>query len=318
MRKINLIIITLCVISTSLLAAGKLEKKLSQYAEDNAKGYIKPLVTAFGTNVNTGLYNSAKTLKPFHFSISINGMLAFVPDEDKTFTAKSPSVMYNGTEYFLFEEEELETATVFGKDGAYFHLNEELAEFDEFDNMTGKSLPNGGKLDLVPLLTPQINFGLPYGNELLIRAFPKYEINEDTGEISFFGIGLKHSIDQYLPGIIPIDLSLQAVYHHIQITKIMEFNSIAVNAEVSKKLLMWTFYGGLQYEKTTMSADYETEFYNYETQSYDPLKVKFDLEGDNQFRATAGVRYTFLVINLFADYTISKYNVFNAGLGLSF
>ncbi|MBL7149862.1 MAG: hypothetical protein ISS80_07295, partial [Candidatus Cloacimonetes bacterium] len=101
-----------------------------------------------------------------------------------------------------------------------------------------------------------------------------------------------------------------------------ELNNLAFNAEISKKLLMWTLYGGLGYEQTRLKADYETEIMVYEEASTSfvsqPLDIDFEIDGDNNFRTTFGIRYSLLLLKLYADYTISKYNVFNAGIGISF
>jgi len=99
-------------------------------------------------------------------------------------------------------------------------------------------------------------------------------------------------------------------------------NNFALNAEISKKLLMWTLYAGMGYEQTKLKAEYETEIkvYNEDSNSFDsePIDIDFEIEGDNNFRTTFGIRYSLLLLKLYADYTISNYNIFNAGIGVSF
>lgn len=294
-----------------------LKEKFTQFAEENGKGYIKPLVTGIGTGLNTGFYNTAKVLGPFKFGVSLNGMMIFIPDEDKTFQAVSPSVTYEGTDYYLYDPAETETATIFGGDGAQWALNPALDDYDEFTGVIPKTLPNGGDLSWIPFFFPQVNVGLPYGNEIMLRIFPSMEVHESAGEIGFYGFGLKHSLDQYLPGILPIDIAVQGVYQYAKISDVIELRDMAVNAQVSKKLLMWTIYGGIGWENTRLKADYETDYYNYQTMSYEKIPIKFEIEGENDFRATVGFRYSILLLKLWADYTICKYPVLNMGLGLS-
>jgi hypothetical protein len=164
--------------------------------------------------------------------------------------------------------------------------------------------------------------GLPLGNELSLRVFPKMELNKEIGDIYFYGGGLKHSIDQYMPGVIPIDLAIQGYYQQFGVSDIITIRSWAVNALISKKLLMWTLYGGIGLEGTSMEVDYDTTtpVYNEDDEEFDmeEINIDFDLDGNNEYRITAGVRYRFLILNIFADYTISEYSVFNAGIGLSF
>ncbi|RLC50981.1 MAG: hypothetical protein DRZ79_03500 [Candidatus Cloacimonadota bacterium] len=321
MRKI-LFFLTILMFLTNLYGENVQDKLLS-FADENGKGYIKPLVTSFGTNINSGLFNTAKVLKPFKFGILFNGTLAFIPSEEKTFVAKRPQ-LYDASGTPLYEEEELESATVYGKEGAVFHVNSDLP--DEIKNeLKDLKLPNGAShttnIPFVPLVIPQINLGLPYGNEIMFRMMPSFEMSEKIGAISFWGISLKHSIDQYLPGIIPIDLAVQTAYQSMKLSDIMTFNNFAANAEISKKLQSLTIYAGLGYENSKLNAKYESEL-TYVNENNDvvtePLQMDFDVEGDNNFRATFGFRISVLLLKLYADYSVCKYPVANFGFGLSF
>jgi hypothetical protein len=321
MKKI-LLSLLLIIFVTSLFAG--IQEKLEQFGVDNGKGYIKPFVNAYGTNFNSGLYNTAEVLKPFRFGLNINMMLAFVPAEDKTFMPTRPdiSMEYDNETYYLYEEPTEETATVFGKDGATIHYNPILDDYPELNASDLEiDLPNGANLPAVPLMVPQFHLGFPAGNELMIRGFPKYELSKDIGDVGFWGVGLKHSVSQYLP-LVPIDIAVQGVYQTLYVGDIIELNNLAFNAEISKKLLMWTLYGGLGFEQTKLKAEYETEImvYNEDTTSFEsqPLNIDFEIDGDNNFRTTFGIRYSLLLLKLYADYTMSKYSVFNAGIGISF
>ena len=321
MKKI-LLSLLLIIFVTSLFAG--IQEKLEQFGIDNGKGYIKPFVNAYGTNFNSGLYNTAKVLKPFRFGLNINMMLAFVPTEDKMFMPTRPdlSMEYNSETYFLYENPTDETATVFGKDGVTILPNLDLETIPGLDTSNLEiDLPNGANLPAVPLMVPQFNVGLPAGNELMIRGFPKYEISKDIGDVGFWGVGLKHSVSQYIP-LVPIDIAVQGVYQTLYVGDIIKLNNLAFNAEISKRLLMWTLYGGLGFEQTKLKADYETEImvYNEVSNAFaaEPLDIDFEIDGDNNFRTTIGIRYSLLLLKLYADYTMSKYSVFNAGIGISF
>jgi hypothetical protein len=170
-------------------------------------------------------------------------------------------------------------------------------------------------------MVPQFHLGLPAGNELMIRGFPKYEISKDVGDVGFWGVGLKHSISQYIP-LVPIDIAVQGVYQSLYVGDIIELSNLAFNAEISKRLLVWTLYGGLGFEQTKLKTEYETEImvYNEDSNAFvsEPLDIDFEIEGDNNFRTTFGIRYSLILLKLYADYTISKYSVFNVGIGISF
>jgi len=194
---------------------GGIQEDLEKFGVENGKGYIKPFVNAFGTNLNSGLYNTAKVLKPFTFGLNVNMMAAFVPEEDKTFRPSRPDIMvrdangdpiqYMSQNIYLYEIPDGKTATCFGEDGAAIHHNSILDNpalltmlglTQDDVNSLDIPLPNGANLPAVPLVVPQFQLGLPAGNELMVRGFPKYEISKDVGEVGFWGIGLKHSISQ--------------------------------------------------------------------------------------------------------------------------
>ena len=324
MRKI---LIILFLVSIVILNAD-VQDKLVQFGADNGKLYLKPLVTAFGTTMNSGLYHTARVLKPFTFGVSINTMVAFVPSEEKLFLPTRPDLYIShpvsGETIYLYEVPTEESATFFGEDGTIIAHNPDLDYFLPGADSLDIKMPNGANLPAIPFLMPQFTLGLPLGNELLIRGFPTTEIRKDVGDLGFWGVGLKHSLDQYIP-LFPIDVSVQATYQTLYLGDYLEFNNINANLEVSKKLLMWTFYSGLGYDKTNVSADYT---YKYDAVIDNGLggvtieskeeNISFNIDGENEMRATGGVRFSFLLLKMYADYTVSKYPVLNLGMAISF
>ena len=86
-------------ISSSVLFGDTLEERLNKFAEDNGKNYMKPFITAFGTNLNTGWFQTAKIPKPFRLGFTLNSMVTFIPDDAKTFMATNPdTLIYQGDE----------------------------------------------------------------------------------------------------------------------------------------------------------------------------------------------------------------------------
>ena len=286
LMKILLIIVSLLLVSCGLFASD-FDDYLQQLTEDNGKEYVRPLVTAFGSNLNSGLYNTAAVLKPsvfrpIRFGFNFHTMLALVPSSDKTFE----TVNYN--------DEPVETATVFGDKGGEFY--------------PGQNFPDGFNVSMLPLFVP--------GNELMIRYLPPLDF-QDYGELTFWGVGLKHSIDQYIP-LLPIDIAVQGAYQSFSVGDLVDITSFAVNAHASKTILMWTLYGGIGFEETTLKAKYEYQPPDIEGISPDAVDVDFEIKGDNNYRMTVGFRYAIIpFVHLNADYTISNYQVITLGLGFS-
>ena len=292
-------------ISSSVLFGDTLEERLSKFAGDNGKNYMKPFITAFGTNLNTGWFQTAKVTKPFHFGIILNTMVTFIPDDDKTFTATNPfPELYKGVDTL--------SATVFGDDGGYF------APTDAADSagIYILRLPSGIDLSMVPLVIPQVFFGLPKSIELTARYCPPVELSKDIGKMSFWGIGVKYQVSKLIP-LCPVAIALQGTYQQLKLGDIITSNSTFFNAQASKKipLIPITLYGGIGFESTELTAEYE---YTYQTLN-DPVteSVELNIKGDNEFRVTAGLKLRLLLIDICADYSLGKYSVARVGLGVS-
>jgi hypothetical protein len=59
---------------------------VERYTGDNAEGYLQTLVTAFGANLNSGLYRSVKVPgMGLHIDLALNRVISFFSDDQKTF-----------------------------------------------------------------------------------------------------------------------------------------------------------------------------------------------------------------------------------------
>jgi len=148
-------------------------------------------------------------------------------------------------------------------------------------------------------------------------------VDKEIGDVGFLGVGLKHSIDQYFPGIIPIDIAVQGFYQKLEVGDLIEIKSLAANAQLSKKFLIFTLYSGLGWEKTDFLAEYTftKETFNPAdptTPNVTSIPVKLELESENSMKATVGMRISLLFLKLYGDYSFSKYNTANVGIGLGF
>ncbi len=233
-----------------------------------AQAYITPWANAFGAGVNGSWYNTAKPHKLGGFDITIGANIGFVPSSDKTFdVSKIDLSSFTGSGM-------APTAAGPKKDGPL---------------LTGPTVggiapvtfntPPGINWDLMPVPTLQVGIGVSGGTELKIRYIPKIPISK--GDFSSWGIGLLHSIMQYIPGakLLPFDVSLFGGYTKLKgdlplnlqpdLSKPQNYSSKyptgsfdnqnlsmvveAWNASViaSFNLPVISFYGGLGYARTT-------------------------------------------------------------------
>src|SRR4030067_909300 len=192
-------------------------------------------------------------------------MLILIPEDDQTFTPNLPGYIPVGNQ---------ETATIYGNEGAAYYGPGGYIVY-----------PPGIDRSSLPVVLPQIS-GSFMGTEVMLRYLPSISLSNEE-ELSMFGIGLKHSISRYIP-LSPVDIAVQFLYNHLEITGVMDISAIAFNGHASRSFGLFTLYGGLQYESSTFDLEYTFT----DPSNLDPLKkgekIKVSIDGDNNFRGTLG------------------------------
>jgi hypothetical protein len=137
--------------------------------------------------------------------------------------------------------------------------------------------PPGLGIDVAPLPVAQVNLGLFRKTEVMVRYLP--EINFKKGQINMWGLGLKHSISQWIPvtNKLPFDITAAAAYTDFKTsydlnlqpeTEVQGWPVVQSNASfnnqqlqlstkayfaslvVSKTIAILTVYGGLNYSQS--------------------------------------------------------------------
>ena len=224
-------------------------------------------------------------------------MMILIPDDQRTFTPNLP----NG--YFSTNGNE-QTATFFGESGGIYAGPQGLITY-----------PSGINESAVPLLFPQATVSF-MGTELLLRYVP---LKIEDQNITLFGVGVRHSISQYIP-LIPLDLAVQILYNRFTIGDIVKSTNWAFNAEASKSFGLFTAYGGLQYETSNVTFNYEikSDPFSGDPEIVKGGKVSAEVDGDNKVRMTLGGALSFGLLVLNADYNIGSQSVVTTGLTIAF
>ena len=266
------------------------EKAIKAFSKDYVSGYVQPMADFFGANMSAGWYHSAAIPNMgFNLSVNIVAMGSMVGDAQKTFTANSPIGSFP-------------TPTVFGeKTGGRIT-----------DPNTGLSYGgSGGALNatLFPLATLQLHIGSVYGTELVIRGLPIPEIS-GAPKVTFFGLGVRHSISQYLAEF-PVDIAAGVFWNTIKFGDLINMKSLAFGAQASKSFAILELYGGFAYEKSSMDLGYTS------TAAGSP-NVSISLDGANTFRATVGLGLNLAILHIYGDANFGSVTNFSAGLGFGF
>jgi hypothetical protein len=236
---------------------------------DGAKylqAYLAPYANAFGSGLSGGWYNTAKPHKFGGFDITLSTSVGIVPSSAETFdVTKLGMTSLTGTGM----APTVAGPKINGPQMTYRSNGVTLATFNA---------PQGTDWKYIPVPTAQVGIGLPLGTEVKFRFIPKIKIND--GDISLWGVGVLHSIMQYIPGnkLTPFDVSVFAGYTKLQgnvplglepdpsvgqayvtynaATSFDNQNlninvkSLNVSAIGSVNLKVITFYGGVGYCKT--------------------------------------------------------------------
>ncbi len=306
--------------------------------------YTQPLFDGLISASNAGWFTTAEPLKPFRVELNISGSAAFAPAEDEIFTFNEAD--YN---YLKIDSGSSTLPTLMGED-AQTRLKVVIPyENDEYKVMEFDA-PDGVKEDLpmnaVPAPAIQLSMGLPLGSELSLRYLPEIT-DEDGGYVKLFGLGIKHSLTQYFPA--PKDEKGNKTKRHFNLSAFAAFQNIAagyhdpdddtavdfsINTITMQGIASFDYkiislYSSIGVTKGFSSLDV-LGTYNYtyvleddngnvigtlEETITDPLELDYDMSGMN---AGIGVKLKLFILTIYADYTIQKYPVAHAGVGLKF
>lgn len=317
------------------------------------EAYMSPWARAFGAGFSGGWYNTAKPHKLGGFDITLTVNTGLVPEKHTTIDLATLGfenlTLVDGSGTSL-------APTIAGltEEGPELHYVRNVNGYDV--EMARFNAPKGTNIRFVPVPMAQVGIGLPLGSELKVRFVPKITI--DDVDFSLWGLGLKHSIMQYIPGnaLLPFDVSLFGGYTRLKTNvglnilpdsyadydtySFEDFSGQRIagtiegwNASVigSFNLPVITIYGGLGYASSRTVVDIIGNIpLPSVNESAVPPAVTYndagvvndvrgiDIEDFSGLRANLGFRLKFALFTFHADYTRSQYNVLTAGLGISF
>ncbi len=215
-------------------------------------------------------------------------------------------------------------------------------------------LPTGGNISQVYAGVPQLEIGSLFGTELLLRFIPPVQLDKNIGNFSFFGIGLKHSISQYIEDS-PLDIAIQGVYQITNIEQIVGVTKAELNADANiynmnlqfskkiKNITSWfgdlEVFGGYSFEQFNIESSYT---YTLPVTLQKELGLMTDINGeivadpangfpgDNQpqvskgaiedtnHKGILGIAKSIGPVTIAIDYSISNFNLFSLGIDYTF
>jgi hypothetical protein len=228
--------------------------------------------------------------------VDVKAMSVFYQNDDDTYRAQ--------TGQGFTPAQEVDASTVVGP---------EAATIVDGDNGTQYILPGGFNMTSLSIGVPQLTISGFKGTEATVRwvAFSVGDV--EFGDISIFGLGVRHSISQYLDDF-PLDLAAVASYHNTNAAgELLDATTFSIGGQGSIRLLNFlNAFGSLTYDSSSMTAQY----------TYDggagSEAVKVELPTATTLHATLGVgiEVLFFQLNLFGE--MAHRPGASAGIGAAF
>lgn len=316
--------------------------------------YLRPLGNALGAGLNSGWYSTGKTHKPLGFDITFNTNFINIPTEHQTFDVSELDLyQFEPAD----PNADNESPTLFGKkengaDMIYYIDNPALGGRQNIDTI---SMPPGLGVQTVPMPDIKIGLGIVKKTELMFRFMPEYKVwGKTNASINYWGLGLKHNLKQWIPGIkeVPFfNLSIMGAYSKMAMDVKMgepiypeygiiplptdydrsdyenqgisfEAKAITTNLIASIDVPFVSFFvsGGYNTNKTSLLFSGKYGVPDIENNQLviknieDPIDIDFK---NNYFQGKIGMKLKLAVVHLHGNYTLGKYPVINAGLGIS-
>lgn len=357
-RRISTLSLLVAAIAGIASADTDVNENLEQLAGDAATGYLKPIISSLGSNLNQGWFNQSP--RPVKFGIDLATSVYFVGTKFASsadeFSAKtslyvdqnlantlgnsiaqkqakerniSDTAMINASARELAAQLHGKTfnvtvggPTIIGSDDD--HVSYTFGSSDDVpEDVQGQSaeLPVTG-LDLAGFVgMPLVIPQVTVGTVYGTMATLRYL--PEAGGFSFWGIGLNHN-----PGVwredgnfLPfgINSSVTFAYSSLGFGDYMDFTAWNLGLMASKRV-------GFRFLNITpyagLGIERSTLSVSYDTPYLGPdgkaISVSVEESGENLFRMTLGTGLRLGILNFDAGYTIAKYSSANFGLHLAF
>ena len=275
-------------------AFAQLEANLGALEEENAKGYLTPLSSALSATLSSSIFTTANIGEDvFSAHLQVNVMGVSFKDEDRTYRPTDPTGFQS--------TETVDAPTVVGDTHAVSQNGE---------NGTLLYHPGGFDLESFTMAAPQLEVSGFLGSRALVRWISIDLGDSDLGSLELFGLGLQHSISQYLVEP-PADLAVGIFWQSFQIGNgLVDASGLQLMAMASKQFNVIEPYVGLGFDRFDMKSEYTDDV------SGDNISVDFDPESN--VHLTAGARLNFKYVQIHGEFNVAAETGVAVGLALGY
>lgn len=320
----SVLLVTILLLPVDAIAQS-IEGELEGLAVDNAQLYMHPIATGFGVSLGSGFAETARTHGTLGFDLGVRVMGAFVPDADRSFVPVLPtSVIFQDIQYLSPYGVQGGgaglTPTAAGEGSGVILAPQDtyrdaILDAGQDPDDYNVPFPEGLDLSAVPFALIQGSVGIGFGTDVIARVIPPYEVNSEVGKVSALGFGVKHSIDQWLPALFPVDLAALAGWQTFEVGDYLEARAVTTALIASKGLGPLTIYGTGGYDRSTVDVTYTVQ---NAALMEDGTTFEFTYESRRGFRGALGLGLQLLLLDLSAEYAVGAYNTASVKAGISF
>jgi len=331
-----------------------LQETLGKLTGTAGEAYVSPIISAFGSNLNSGWVHRCPSSKIFGVDLEVGFVMmgTMFGNNNKDFSTSGSfrftqdqalSLINNSNDpkiAFLTNAQKNDLAnkiaqqdfnvgisgpTIVGKkesevmvnfEGATISYNSQNFKIDAQSLGTG-AMGFLGDVSMLPLGAPQFSIGTVYGTSASFRFLPSVEI-QDLGKFSYFGFGLQHNPSMFIPVPLPLDVSAAFFTQTLKVGDIFKASATTFGIYGSKTLgwgaLSLTPYAGFSLESSSVDVAYDVQYATPVPGVTSTSRISFSAKGENSSRLTIGASLKLLLLNLSVDYSVAKYNAFSAGI----
>ena len=274
---------------------GQLEDNLSAYVGKNAEGYLGPLRDGIGGALNVGLFMyPGVPQEGFHIRLDARAMVVQYEDDDRTFRAT--------TEESFGEAQTVDAPTVVG--------STQSITVDDPGSGALFTFPGGFDIGDFGLAAPQITVGSLIGTELMGRWIAVSPDDFEVDRIELWGVGARHTLNHWFTGL-PLALSIHGMYQNLKVDDdFIESDAFTLGATGGKTWGMFSAYGGVSYNSTSLDAMYESDA------SGQTETVNVSLESQNSVDFGLGGTFRLGFVHLNGELHAGERTAWTVGVGL--
>jgi hypothetical protein len=280
-------------------ASAQVDDRLEAYTGRNATGYMAPFVDGFRSNLNSGLFHTARISGGFSISLEFNVAATLFSEESRTFLAT--------TEGGFEPETTVEAPTVVGDPDAVYVTGDSALVF---------VFPGGFDVDHMYLSCPQLRVGSWRGTEVVGRLILYDTGSTEVGRLGVWGVGVRHSVSQYLERLAPVDVALAGMWQHAELHN--DDDQDVLDSELATLAVHGGVALGSMYPYAGLSVSWHSMAIRYRFDDVDAGPIELDFSSNGDLQLTLGVSYEVGFVAAYGEYNLASEHSVAAGLSVRF